>query len=85
MEWVEIACLMLGMVIGLMALGLPVAFAFLIADLVGRSDMPAEMEGDATAGLTVRPEPAGGWLWPARLRRCHAARCADSSSSWSAW
>ncbi len=35
MGWVEISCLMLGMVIGLMALGVPVAFAFLIADLVG--------------------------------------------------
>ena len=35
MGWVEVSVLMLGMVVGLMALGLPVAFAFLIADLVG--------------------------------------------------
>jgi len=35
MGWIEISCLMLGMVIGLMAIGVPVAFAFLIADLVG--------------------------------------------------
>jgi tripartite ATP-independent transporter DctM subunit len=35
MGWVEVSVLMLGMVVGMMALGLPVAFAFLIADLVG--------------------------------------------------
>ena len=34
-DWVSILALMLGMVIGLMALGVPVAFAFLVADLVG--------------------------------------------------
>ena len=35
MEWWEAALLMLGMVIGLMALCVPVAFAFLIANLIG--------------------------------------------------
>lgn len=35
MEWYEAAALMLGMVIGLMALCVPVAFAFLIANLIG--------------------------------------------------
>lgn len=35
MGWVEVSGLMLGMVVGLMALGMPVAFAFLVADLVG--------------------------------------------------
>ena len=35
MEWLTTLALMLGMVVGLMALGVPVAFAFLIADLVG--------------------------------------------------
>ena len=35
MEWWQAACLMLGMIISLMALCVPVAFAFLIANLVG--------------------------------------------------
>lgn len=35
MEWYAAAMLMLGMVIGLMAIGVPVAFAFLIANIVG--------------------------------------------------
>ena len=35
MPWYEVTFLMLGMVIGLMAVGLPVAFAFLGANVVG--------------------------------------------------
>jgi tripartite ATP-independent transporter DctM subunit len=35
MHWLASLSLMLGLVCGLMALGLPVAFAFLVADLVG--------------------------------------------------
>ena len=35
LPWYEVIFLMLGMVIGLMAIGLPVAFAFLVSNIVG--------------------------------------------------
>lgn len=35
MEWYWVTLLMIGMIVGLMALGLPVMFAFLAADLIG--------------------------------------------------
>jgi uncharacterized membrane protein HdeD (DUF308 family) len=35
MEWFEAAILMVGLVLGLMALGFPVAMAFIIANMVG--------------------------------------------------
>ena len=35
MEWFEIGAMMIGLVVGLMALGIPVAFAFLLSNIVG--------------------------------------------------
>lgn len=35
MEWFEIGGMMIGLVVGLMALGIPVAFAFLLSNIVG--------------------------------------------------